>query len=264
MTLYERWPSRPPRSLSANIRPCNKFAYCLDMPLEPPPPALYDSRHELVVAVKGWAGTHGYAATVKNSNECKGFVYLGCDCTGERRNTHHITASTRRRERGSRRNNCPFLVVGRRSTGIWGLTVRVGHHNHGQTRPDVHPTLRHLNNDQRRLVSSLTDAGVKPLQIESHLQQTRTTEEELPLITRDIYNIRHQLLRVSPDGRTPIQALLSQFAADDFVWSTGLLHWAMPHTCFMPIVIVFICLRFILRFFFLTVHTRQTGMTYHC
>jgi hypothetical protein len=35
---------------------------------------------------------------------------------------------------------------------------------------------------------------------------------------RDIYNIRHRLMRESLDGQTPIQALLSQLVADDFVW----------------------------------------------
>jgi hypothetical protein len=100
---------------------------------------------------------------------------------------------------------------------VWGLTVRNAAHNHGATRPSAHPTLRQLNDGQRDLVASLTKVGVSPLQIEAQLQQTRTTTEELPLLTRDIYNIRHQQMRESLNGRTPIQALLSQLTADDFV-----------------------------------------------
>jgi hypothetical protein len=67
------------------------------MPLEPPPPAFYGDCKELVAAVKAWAGSHGYAATVKNTNERKGFVNIACDCSGTLQNTHYITPTTRKR-----------------------------------------------------------------------------------------------------------------------------------------------------------------------
>ncbi len=187
------------------------------MPLEPPPPEIYRTRHELVTAVKRWAGTHGYATVIKSSNLRKGFVYIVCDCSGSRRNTHNLSPTTRQRERGSRRDNCLFLVVGRQSAGLWSLIVRVGAHNHQPTSPDSHPSLRRLDAGQRDVVSSLTVAGVSPRQIEAHLQQTRTTTERLPLMPRDLYNIRYQLRRESLNAQTPIQALLREFAADDFV-----------------------------------------------
>jgi hypothetical protein len=187
------------------------------MPLEPPPPAIYENCQELVKAVKCWAGNHGYAATIKNSNKRKGFVYIACDCSGSRRNMHNLTPLTRQRERGSRRDNCPFLVIGRQNAGIWELTVRVGEHNHDATGPSSHPSLRRLDAGQRELVASLTNAGVRPQQIEAHLQQSRTIAEELPLKSRDIYNVQFQHMREALRGQTSIQALLSQFAADDFV-----------------------------------------------
>ncbi len=59
---------------------------------------------------------------------------------------------------------------------------------------------------------------MRPKQIEAHLQQTRATAAELPLLTRDLYNVRYQISRELLNGLTPIQALLSQLAADDFVW----------------------------------------------
>jgi hypothetical protein len=114
------------------------------MVLEPPPPGFYGDRHELVQAIKAWAGAHGYAATIRNSNERKGFVYIGCDCSGQRKNCHRVTSATRRRVRGSRRNHCPFLVIGHRSAGVWGVTVRNAAHNHGHTIPSAHPSLRRL------------------------------------------------------------------------------------------------------------------------
>jgi hypothetical protein len=63
----------------------------------------------------------------------------------------------------------------------------------------------------------LTNAGIWPQQIETHLQQLHTIAEELPLTSRDIYNVEFQLMCEALRGQTPIQALLSQFAADDYV-----------------------------------------------
>ncbi len=82
------------------------------MLLELPPPAFYSERQELVKAVREWAGTHGYAAMITRSNEVKGFVYIACDMSGSRRNTLKTTPLAEQRERGSRRDNCLFLVVG--------------------------------------------------------------------------------------------------------------------------------------------------------
>lgn len=100
------------------------------MALEQLPPAFYSNRRELVTVVKRWAGSRSYAVTVKNSNKQKGFVYIACNCSGTIWNTHNVTPSTRQRVRPSQQYRCPFLVMGRRSGGVWGLTVRVGNHNY--------------------------------------------------------------------------------------------------------------------------------------
>ncbi len=136
-------------------------------------------------------------------------MYIACNCSGFRRNTHGLTPMTQQRERGSRRNNCPFLALGWRNAGILELTVRVGNHNHNAMTLSSHPTLRHLDAGQGEVVSSLTSAGVRPQQIQAHLQQSCSTAEELPLIPQDIYNLRFQLMREALNGQTPIQALLS-------------------------------------------------------
>jgi hypothetical protein len=88
------------------------------MLLEPPPEGLYGERQALIIAVKEWAGNHGYAATIENSNNKKGFVYIACDCSGKKRYSHPVASLGKRRQRGSRHNNCSFLVVGRRSAAV--------------------------------------------------------------------------------------------------------------------------------------------------
>ncbi len=186
------------------------------MSLEPPPEAFYSDRQALIKAVKEWAGSHGYAATIKNSNNKKGFVYMACDCSGTKQNTHNLTPLTTRRLRGSRRDNCPFLIIGRRSAGIWGLSVRVGMHNHDATIPEAHPTLRRLGSAHQQLVASLTNVGVPPRQIAAELKQSSTAPTAIP-IPQDLYNMRHQITLQQLDGHTPIQLLLANFASDDFV-----------------------------------------------
>ncbi len=85
------------------------------------------------------------------------------------------------------------MVVGRRSAGIWGLTVRVLTHNHDPTGPDAHPSLRRLAPTQRELLSSLTNIGLKPRQIAAQLQQSRSLPTPLSLLPRDLYNAQHEL-----------------------------------------------------------------------
>jgi hypothetical protein len=112
---------------------------------------------------------------------------------------------------------CPFLVVGQRSDGVWGLTVRVATHNHPPISPDAHPSLRRLGPAQRKLLSSLIDIGVKPRHIVAQLQQSHSALDALPLLPRNIYNACLQLKLQQLNGCTPIQSLLTEFATDDFV-----------------------------------------------
>ncbi len=69
------------------------------------------------------------------------------------------------------------------------MSVKVGHHDHGSTGTDVHPSLRQLRVSRLEVVVSLTNAGVKTRQIKAHLQQSRTIDDEVPVVIRDIYNI---------------------------------------------------------------------------
>ncbi len=111
----------------------------------------------------------------------------------------------------------PFLVVGRRSAGVKALSVRVATHNHDPTSPDALPSLQRLRPAQCELLSSLTNIGLKPRQIAAQLQQSRSTSSPQPLLPRNFDNARHQLTHQMLEGRTPIQSLLTQFAAGDFV-----------------------------------------------
>lgn len=59
---------------------------------------------------------------------------------------------------------------------------------------NAHPSLRSLNAGLPNLVSGITDVGVIPRLIDSRLQLLRSTDEEIPLVTRNIYNIRNMLI----------------------------------------------------------------------
>ncbi len=130
--------SVPGRAL---IAPTARTLVPYTMSLLPPPPATYGTRDELLQAVKSWGAVNGYATTIARSFPKKGYVYIGCDIAGTIRNCHNITNETQRRLRGSRRRNCPFLVVGRCKDEVWTLRVRNGRHNHSATATDGHSSL---------------------------------------------------------------------------------------------------------------------------
>lgn len=56
--------------------------------------------------------------------------------TGTKRNTHNLTDETRKKNRRSRRCECPMYCVASKSTSdLWELTVRNGEHNHEPYEP---------------------------------------------------------------------------------------------------------------------------------
>ncbi|CEG45282.1 uncharacterized protein PHALS_01590, partial [Plasmopara halstedii] len=77
--------------------------------LLPPPEMDYVSREELMSAVQNFARAQGYAVSIKRSNAGKR-VFLKCDSGGLYQ--LKINLEERKRERSTRRIDCPFLLSG--------------------------------------------------------------------------------------------------------------------------------------------------------
>ncbi|KAL9051242.1 MAG: hypothetical protein Q9162_006131 [Coniocarpon cinnabarinum] len=103
--------------------------------MEPPQHAVYSSLDELIAQSNTHALTHGYKLVVvrskTNAAGMKTWVQLACDRHGTKRNTHNLTTETRKKNRRSRRCECPmYCVASKQGQGLWELTVRHGEHNH--------------------------------------------------------------------------------------------------------------------------------------
>ncbi|KAF2755526.1 hypothetical protein EJ05DRAFT_502982 [Pseudovirgaria hyperparasitica] len=111
----------------------------IDMP--PPPPAVFNTREEMIAEAKEFAESHGYTLVIGHSSKHQGEpsrCWLTCDLGGVYRNRHHLTPEMRKRKRESRKLDCPMRVLGtkRKYENGWILhlpdPVRALH-NHGST-----------------------------------------------------------------------------------------------------------------------------------
>jgi hypothetical protein len=117
----------------------------------------------------GWSG---YLMAGTRSGPGFEWPKPGPDRTGPITTLLKVTPLAEQRERGSQCNNCHLQVVGLHRDGVWGLTVRVGAHNHESTSLDAHSSVRHLDTDQQKSIARLTNVGVRLGTIEFHLQQS--------------------------------------------------------------------------------------------
>lgn len=129
-----------------------------EQPMDAPPVAVYSSFDELLVGGNNWAVAHGYKLVVvrskTNAAGHKTWVHLACDrhgrqatstqrqrqrlmrLVGTKRNTHNLTPETRKKNRRSRRCECPmYCVAVKQQNDLWELNTRNHEHNHGPYEP---------------------------------------------------------------------------------------------------------------------------------
>lgn len=117
----------------------------------------------------------------------------------------------------TRKTDCPFKMTGNyyKRVGLWQIKIKNPNHNHSPSEdPACHSIYRRLDLDQKSLVTQLTEAGVKPLQIKNTLVQSSHIPSESTLNT--IYNHRNQMRSDSLKGSTPMEALFSEIRKFSF------------------------------------------------
>ena len=181
-------------------------------PLAPPPELTYHEQKALVDAIQAWAREHGYALVIKTSCfKDQRFIYQ-CDKSGS------YKSETKDGKLGqSRKTNCPFRLSGNyyKKSGTWQVKIQNPEHNHPPSNdPSVHAIHRRIPHDKKDLVTTMTEAGVKPLKIKNALMQ----DSEIPLTSSlsTIYNYRNQIRRKALDGNSPIEALILELRKLDF------------------------------------------------
>ena len=184
-------------------------------PLAPPPEMEYQSQQELYQAAQNWAKEHGYAIIITHSSTSNGenrFTYQ-CDKSG----SCHSHKKEGDQLSKTKKTNCPFKMSGNfyKKRGVWQIKIKDPNHNHSPSSdPSIHPIHRRLNEDQKSLVTQLTNAGVAPLKIKSALMQQSDAPPSATLNT--IYNHRNQLRSNLLEGRTSIEALIFEIRKNNF------------------------------------------------
>ncbi|KAI7947253.1 hypothetical protein MJO28_009161 [Puccinia striiformis f. sp. tritici] len=176
-------------------------------PIPPPPEMTYQSQKELYDAAQSWAKEKGYALITTHSSvndKEQRFTYQ-CDRSG----ICHSGEKPEGRLTKTKKTNCPFKMTGNyyKKKKHWKIVIKEPDHNHPPSEDSsAHAIHRRLNQEQKKLVSQLTHAGVRPLQIKSALMQETETPSSATLNT--IYNHRNQMRMEHLEGRTPMEALI--------------------------------------------------------
>jgi hypothetical protein len=91
----------------------------------------FDTRNELLYAVRRFYGSKGYVLSIHGSRPDK-YVNLRCERGGCYRDTRQVPVDQRKRKRTSRLIGCPFEIRGKRQEeGYWMVEIREPRHNHG-------------------------------------------------------------------------------------------------------------------------------------
>ena len=155
-----------------------------------PPECDYESREALFAAINAWAAPRGYAFTTGKSLKSpsgKWKVIYTCDRFCKPPNA----LKERQRKTTTRGTGCQFSVLAKESLdkSIWSIRYRpdkcFSQHNHAPSQhPSAHPSLRQLSKEDTIKLSSLSNAGIAPKEIQTFLRQNSDS-----LATQqDIYN----------------------------------------------------------------------------
>jgi histone-lysine N-methyltransferase SETD2 len=127
-------------------------------------------------------------------------IDLRCDRHGE----YHTTATVR--STGSKKLNCPFMLIGRLRKEGWKLEVKHANHNHDPfIHAEGHAFARRLTPQEEKMVETLYFQGLEPANI--HLA-IRAQNPDNVCILRDIHNTVSKIKRRIYGDKTPMQVLL--------------------------------------------------------
>nr|KAJ0223620.1 hypothetical protein LSAT_V11C200088970 [Lactuca sativa] len=156
----------------------------------------FDSCDDLLKSVREFYYFKGYEISIRGSRKDK-HVILQCDRGG----LYRYIRVNEKKTTGSRLINCPFKLLGKRSNdGAWIFDVKDLSHNH-ELSTDIsgHPSIKSF--------KEMTKAGIPPRQILSSLRQQTPN---LPVISRNIYNMKRKIRRENLRNRPMINALFEE------------------------------------------------------
>ncbi|KAL6532409.1 hypothetical protein OROGR_014379 [Orobanche gracilis] len=173
----------------------------------------FESCDDLLKIVREFYYSKGYVLSNRASRKDK-HVILQCDRGGSYRER---ISNEPKKNTGSRLINCPFQIAGqKRSDGAWYIKVKELTHNHEPSMDlSGHPSFRRLPAENINSVKEMTKAGIPPRQILSSLRQQN---QNLPVISRTIYNLKRKFRRDNLGNRSMINALFEELVKGGFTY----------------------------------------------
>jgi alpha-glucosidase len=172
----------------------------------------YDSREEMLTALRNYAISQGYAISTIRSNPDRN-ICIGCDRGGQYTDRINAAEGAKRRKTSTRRIRCSFRLYASKSSakhsdGKWYIKVSNPDHNHElEDNMIAHPAARTITQEQQATIYHYLDENIPPRQIISLIKKSDPTILITPM---DVYNLRKSFLRQQLAGRTPIQYLQDQ------------------------------------------------------
>lgn len=194
------------------------------MPLSPPVlnPS-YPTLPDLLRAVNEHAGPEGYAVVLRRTKKSRQGVLKKAWIICDRGRKSPGPVGHQLRHSSSRHVGCPFKIIAiveEGTRGPWFPEIQNESHCHGPSEPGAHPVLRRMamTSDLRSEIARQLATQVAPSQILSSLRVNDPTAQSAMVTQRDIYNIGAQQRREKLGPFTPIQALIQEFNAGNWVY----------------------------------------------
>ena len=183
-----------------------------------PPEGEYGTRDAVFKALNAWAAARGYAfVTGRSHNETSGRVSVTYTC--DRACRPPDASESRTRQASTRGTSCQFSVLAKQSLDRTTWVVkhrpdsRFAIHNHEPSwHQSAHPIHRVLSLTEKATISNLTNAGVAPKDIRTHLRQHSDTIAT----QQDIYNRIAESKRELCEGQSTMQAFANQLDEQGF------------------------------------------------
>ena len=176
-----------------------------------PSEGVFRSFQTLFDSVQAHRKLAGYALIVKKSERRKGkwLKVLNCKRGGKERLM--VDQEYRKRKRFTFKCECPFSIkVRERGDGSWDIQHRGGAfdtHNHEPALPGTFIEHRRLTDDQTATIATHFVTNISASRSATIL---RTTNPDLQISNRDIYNVTAGLSRANRQGKSPPEALISR------------------------------------------------------
>ena len=183
----------------------------------------FDSRDDLIAAIKAYSLAHGFAVTIDRSKLSR-YVRLHCDHSGAYRDRIKATYGAKRRMISTRKNGCPFYVYASISStassdGKWHVKKYNLTHSHETNTAHLilHPAARVacLTDTQKAQINIYINEDMKPSDVARIL---RCHWSNILITPQDISNIRKASILKKLAGRSPIEFLLSELDADGWFY----------------------------------------------